>query len=148
MSLHNVILLLGSDLGERKKHLEIARDHIFKYLGEVAEEGEILETKPVGFTSNTMFLNQLISVKTSLSPFQLLKKIKEIEQKMGRKYTQPNEGEKYVSRIIDIDILYYDALVYKSRVLTIPHAQVEKRDFVKKMLISYEKPDKDLLDKG
>ncbi len=52
-----------------------------------------------------LFLNQKIEINTSYSPFEVLKKIKEIEQKMGRISSQPKENEDSVNRLIDIDIL-------------------------------------------
>lgn len=129
MSTMNAILLLGSDLGDRNKNLELARTYIDTEVGEIVKVGEIIETEPVGFTSTTMFLNQLIEVKINLSPIELLKYIKAIEQKMGRVYTEPLSNEKYVSRIIDIDILQFGGINFISKDLIIPHNQILTRKF-------------------
>lgn len=129
MSTMNAILLLGSDLGDRNKNLELARTYIDTEVGEIVKVGEIIETEPVGFTSTTMFLNQLIEVKINLSPIELLKYIKAIEQKMGRIYTEPLPNEKYVSRIIDIDILQFGGINFISKDLIIPHDQIFTRKF-------------------
>ena len=93
-----------------------------------------METEPVGFTSSTLFLNQLIEISTDLSPIQLLNTIKKIENTMGRVYTKPLPQEKYVSRIIDIDILQMNDLIFTSERLRIPHYQNFTRKFVGKML--------------
>ncbi len=134
MSTMNAILLLGSDLGDRNKNLKQARTFINTEVGAIVKIGEILETEPVDFTSSTMFLNQLIEVKINLSPIELLKYIKAIEQKMGRIYQEPLPTEKYVSRIIDIDILYFGDVNYASKHLVIPHNQIFTRKFVSDLL--------------
>lgn len=130
MSCNICDLLLGTDLFDRKKNLTEAKSLINKHIGLIISELKILETKPIDFTSNTMFLNQIIVVETELSPNSLLKTIKNIEKKMGRIYIEPKEGEKHTSRIIDIDILKYNNLNYISEHLIIPHPQVLERDFV------------------
>lgn len=134
MSSMNVILLLGSDLGDRENNLESARHYIESDLGEIIKVGEILETEPVGFTSCTKFLNQLVEISTELSPIQLLKSIKTIENRIGRVYKEPLPDEKYVSRIIDIDILQMNGIKFKSKELLIPHNQNITRIFVHKLL--------------
>ena len=134
MSQHKALLLLGSDLGNRESNLERARILIDSEIGEIVKFGKITETKPVEFTSDTMFLNQLISIETVLSPIETLKKIKDIEKNMGRKYSNPLKGERYVSRIIDIDILTFSGIKYNSHLLNIPHPQIFNRDFVKIMM--------------
>lgn len=134
MSNMNAILLLGTDLGDKKKNLVLAQNYIGKELGEIVKIGKIVETEPVGFTSDTMFLNQLIEISTDLSPITLLKTIKKIEKRMGRTYFEPLEGEQYVSRIIDIDILKIQDLNYRSECLCIPHCQNFKRKFVKNLV--------------
>ena len=134
MSLEKVVLLLGSDLGDRKSNLENAKVLVNKQIGRIVKEGEIMETEPVGFTSETKFLNQIIEIKTDLSPIRVLKQIKSIEKKIGRIYTEPKEGEKYSSRIIDIDLLFYEMLNFQSIDLVIPHPQVVEREFVRALL--------------
>ena len=134
MSTMNAILLLGSDLGDRDKNLKQARSFINTEVGAIVKMGEVMETEPVGFTSSTMFLNQLIEITINLSPIELLKSIKEIEQKMGRIYKEPLPNEKYVSRIIDIDILQLGGVKYMSKDLVIPHNQIFTRKFVSDLL--------------
>ena len=130
----NAILLLGSDLEDRNKNLKTAITYIDREIGKIVKVGEIMETEPVGFTSTTMFLNQLIEVNINLSPMELLKSIKVIEQKMGRIYTEPLPNEKYVSRIIDIDILQFGSVKFISKDLVIPHNQIFTRKFVSDLL--------------
>lgn len=133
MMKNKVVLLLGTNLGERSQNLNQAKMYL-STLGEIEQETPIMETKPVGFTADQDFYNQILIFHTSLSPVSLLKSLKKIEKNMGRVYTKPLVGEKYVSRIIDIDILFYENLKFSSKVLKIPHHQVESRDFVRELL--------------
>ena len=130
MSKNKVVLLLGTNLGNKNNNLKVAIAHIIKEVGEVIRFSNILENEAEGFTSSNSFLNQKIEVETNLSPIQLLKTVKKIEQEMGRIYTQPLQNERYVDRLIDIDILTYNNIVYKSEELNIPHHQLYTRNFV------------------
>lgn len=83
------------------------------------------ETAAWGNTKQAAFLNQVISIRTNLPPDDLMKKLLEIEQKLGRLRT-----EKYGPRTIDLDILFYDALIYHSAIVTLPHPAIQDRKFV------------------
>ena len=131
MSHNTVILLLGTNLGDKKNNLEIAYSLINKEIGQIIKKSEILENPAEGFESANVFFNQTIKVETQLSPIQLLEKIKTIEKQMGRVYL-PNI-ETYQDRVIDIDILIFNAITYDSKLLKIPHHQINSRNFVKKI---------------
>ncbi|HEY4539153.1 MAG TPA: 2-amino-4-hydroxy-6-hydroxymethyldihydropteridine diphosphokinase [Faecalibacter sp.] len=133
MSLYNTVLLLGTNLGDKKNNLEVAKSLITQQVGEIVKVTNILENEADGFTSDELFLNQKLLVTTKLSPIQLLKVIKTIEKNMGRTYTQPRDGEKYVDRIIDIDILRYNNITFLSESLTVPHHQLVTRAFIKEL---------------
>ncbi len=129
MSQYTVILLLGTNLGDRKKNILTATELIEKTLGEITVKSEILETKPSEFCSYNYFLNFAIKLVTSQSPIQMLKSIKSIEQQMGRKQDTTIVGE-YKDRIIDIDIVQYESLNFWCKKLAIPHKKhTEERDF-------------------
>lgn len=133
MSQNTVQLLLGSNLNDRNTNLETAQLMIEREIGEIEKKSDILETAPEGFESEHEFLNQIIQVKTCLSPVSVLQKIKKIEKEMGRTYVETNQ--KYQDRIIDIDILKFNQIYFKSPKLVIPHPQVITRNFVKKIQI-------------
>lgn len=128
-------MLLGTNLNNKKKNLYVAKIEIEKHLGDIVKESEIEETEPVEFESENSFLNQLVTIKTPLSPIQLLDSIKMIEKQMGRIYLPTSQ--KFQDRIIDIDILFYNDLTYNSSRLSIPHHQIKTRDFIKKMMNYY-----------
>lgn len=128
---HNIaVLLLGTNIGDKENNLLTAKKQL-KELGlNIINETLTLETTAVEFTSKNYFLNQIITVEITVSPIELLKGIKEIEEKMGRVYTTPLLNEKFTDRIIDIDILKIDNITYKSKRLEIPHPRNFKRKFV------------------
>src|SRR5262244_804181 len=72
------------------------------------------------------YVNGAIEIETKFKPDMLLKKFKNIERAMGRKKVKKRWG----ARIIDLDILLYDALVVKKKTLRIPHPEMPNRKFV------------------
>ena len=120
-----LILLLGSNLGDRKSHLLKARDMIESRIGPIVKISAIYETESWGIPGQPDFLNQALIIETGHAPEELLKRTQAIEKKMGRLHS----GIRYVSRIIDIDILFYGRLILSTPDLVIPHPQVELRRF-------------------
>lgn len=124
MASTNALLLLGSNLGDRINNLLAAQNHIAEKAGTIAAFSSFYETAAWGNENQPAFLNQALHITTTLLPEGLLRVIKSIEKKMGRKQT-----EKWGARLIDIDILLMDAIVYDSPTLSIPHPQMHKRRF-------------------
>ena len=85
----------------------------------------IYETEPVGYKEQPLFLNLVCQITTDLSPGELLHLAKDIESKMGRKFSFPN-----APRLIDIDILFYDNQIIQTQNLTVPHPRLADRAFV------------------
>ena len=113
--------------------MENAKKQIISEIGGIKNESNTLENKAEGFTSENSFLNQKIEIISDFSPFEVLKKVKDIENNMGRTYTQPLINEKYVDRIIDIDILYFNSIIIDSNRLKVPHPQNYSREFIKSL---------------
>jgi len=120
-----VILLLGSNLGKRIAILENAIDAIGESIGNVDKCSSLYQTDPWGFKSEHLFLNQVISVETTLSPLDVLRGLQKIEDQLGR----VRETNHYESRTIDIDILFYDNLRVDMEQLQIPHPRLHMRRF-------------------
>jgi 2-amino-4-hydroxy-6-hydroxymethyldihydropteridine diphosphokinase len=119
-------LLLGSNLGDIKKQMDEALDLIPEMIGPVTKRSSVYETEPWGFSSKEFFLNIALKTLTSLSPGEVIQKIDEIEKIFGRK--RSDRG--YSSRTMDIDILFYDDLVWDQDNLKIPHPRIQDRRFV------------------
>ena len=126
MMAHSFILL-GSNLGERETLLKKAITMIGETCGEVMASSKIYETEPWGFVSENNFLNQVVMIKTELEAHDLLKKLLSIEAKLGRQRDENVKG--YVSRPMDLDILYYDDLIISDDDLILPHPRLHLRRF-------------------
>jgi 2-amino-4-hydroxy-6-hydroxymethyldihydropteridine diphosphokinase len=125
MQLNAVFILLGTNLGNREVNLSKAITKITKLCISEPNQSSVYETLPIGFDSDQKFLNQVISIVTSLDPFELLEKLLEIELLMGRE----RQGIGYSSRIIDLDILYFNSDIIQSETLIVPHPRLHSRRF-------------------
>jgi 2-amino-4-hydroxy-6-hydroxymethyldihydropteridine diphosphokinase len=85
----------------------------------------IYESKPLGNLNQENFLNGVLKIKTNLSPLELFNFLKKIEKDLGRK-----ESVKWAEREIDLDILFYNNLIYRDEYITIPHIGIVEREFV------------------
>lgn len=121
----NVYLSLGSDIGDRLNNLFEATVWLEREAGEIMSRSSVYETESWGFESENPFLNQVILIQTTLAPDELMEKIGLIEKSLGR--IRKNTG--YESRNIDVDILFYDDLIYQKKNLTIPHPRLHLRNF-------------------
>ena len=120
-------ILLGSNLGERESLLKKAIAMIGESCGEVLVLSKIYETEPWGFVAENNFLNQVVMIKTALSPHALLKELLSIEAVLGRQRDENKKG--YASRPMDLDILYYDDMVINDADLIVPHPRLHLRRF-------------------
>ena len=121
---HVVYLALGSNLGNRSLNLKEAISLLSPQM-ELKARSDVYETPPWGFEDQEKFLNQVVRVETYLKPEPLLKHLKRLEVALGRQPSFKNGP-----RLIDIDILFYDDLVFESPVVTIPHPHLHERGFV------------------
>ena len=132
--MYNVVLLLGSNLGNAENNILLALSELEKRAGKIIKKTKISKTLPVEYDSDNVFCNIAVSMQTAHSPIKLLDKIKEIETEMGRIRDSKFFGE-YRDRIIDIDIVSYEGLVFSCHRLEIPHHKhLYDRDFSRKLL--------------
>jgi len=119
-----VYLGLGSNLGNREQMLRLALEELGAFV-QLERLSDLYETEPVGLAEQPWFLNAVCSGETDLSPMDLLRACKMLETALGR---QP--GPRFGPRLIDIDVLAYDALVMATPELTLPHPALHERGFV------------------
>ena len=120
------LIAIGSNLGTPKKNCIEAIDIISSSPGiKIISKSSFYQTAPVGNTEQDWFINSVIKISTQLNPDILLAVLLEIESKMGR-----IRKEKWGPRIIDLDLLFYDNLIIKQKDLTLPHPEIQKRNFV------------------
>ncbi|OBX25707.1 2-amino-4-hydroxy-6-hydroxymethyldihydropteridine diphosphokinase [Gelidibacter algens] len=127
---HKVYIALGSNKGDRLKHLQDAIDLIFKKIGKINSISRVYNTPALGFDESTApddFLNSCIFIETYCSADDVMQKLLDIETELGRT-RHSNTG--FESRTIDLDVLFYDDSVMASPLITTPHPQLHKRKFV------------------
>lgn len=118
MTLHNVLIAIGSNTGNRQGNLSEALVKCKDFI-QTNRLSPVIETKPIGHTNNP-YLNQLFSGTTSLTLEKLLDNTKRIENEMGR--DRSNRG----NVAIDIDIILYDQQKL--------HFTDWERDYIKQLL--------------
>lgn len=119
-----VYLGLGSNLGDCLGNLRRAIIQLQSVIA-VTACSSVLRTKPMYVADQPDFYNQVIKVETEIPPLDLLTILKRIETKLGRVPTFL-----YGPRVIDIDILYYDQLIFQNQDLEIPHPRNNEREFI------------------
>lgn len=122
--MNGVYLLLGSNLGNRHLFLEKAIMLIRSNIGPILVTSSIYETQSWGKADAPDYLNQVVYLQTGLAARAILEKILAIELVLGRR-----REEKWGSRTIDIDILFYGDAVINESGLHIPHPELHRRRF-------------------
>ena len=124
---HRIYIGIGSNLGDRRANTAEAIDRITKIPDtRVVRASSLYESEPLG-NAKTWFVNSAIEIETELGAEALLKRLKAIEEAMGRKRVK---GKRWGSRIIDLDILLSENEVVEKRNLRVPHPEMHKRRFV------------------
>lgn len=127
---HKVYLSIGSNMGEREKYMERAIASLKGNRQIIVERvSEFLVTRPYGGVEQEDFLNGAIEIRTLMTPEELLEELHGIEAAADRKRLVH-----WGPRTLDLDIVFWDKLVYESGDLVIPHVDMENRYFVLKPL--------------
>lgn len=118
---------LGSNVGDRRAHLEDAAAELPAHGVLVLASSSVYETEPVGLVLDQRdFLNACLRIETELEPEALLDTCKRVEHELGR----AAEGVRQGPRTIDVDLLLLDSIRYRSPRLALPHPEVRSRRFV------------------
>src|SRR5690606_10666949 len=117
-------LLVGGNLGDRFAQVSNALQNIERDVGTVISRSSLYETEAWGKEDVPAYLNQVVAVDTELTARELLETVQEIEKRMGRA-----RMEKWGSRLIDIDILFYGEECIDEPDLIIPHPFLAQRKF-------------------
>lgn len=128
-----VYLGLGTNLGDKEQNLRRAVQKIEKRIGNLVSLSAFYATAPWGFRSENDFLNAVVCVETSLSPYEVLETTQQIECGMGRQ--AKSVGGLYKDRVIDIDLLLYGDVVMNDERLVLPHPLMTERRFVMDPLV-------------
>jgi dihydroneopterin aldolase / 2-amino-4-hydroxy-6-hydroxymethyldihydropteridine diphosphokinase len=123
-----VALALGSNDTLAQQQIISAIEILGEYVSDI-QIGGFYKTAPVGYTQQNDFVNTALIGYVNLRPEELLGKIKTIEKLMGK-----HEVFVHGPRSIDIDLIFFDNMVYTHNFLTVPHKSMHFRDFVLKPL--------------
>lgn len=123
-------IALGSNVGDRVRHLEGAREALARLPGtRVVAKSAVEETSPIGPVPQGPYLNQMIAVETSLEPEALLDHCLGIERAHGRE-----RDVRWGARTLDLDLVYLEGAAVRTPRLVVPHPELPRRDFWRRHL--------------
>lgn len=123
---HVAYIGIGSNLGDKIAHCERAISEILTIdRHRLAARSSFFHTKPIGYAAQDWFVNGVIKIETDLEPFDLFRRLKAIEVKLGRKTTFAGGP-----RVIDLDLLFFDDRRLETEELQVPHPRLHERQFV------------------
>lgn len=124
--MNEVVLLLGSNLGDSRLCFQEACVLLEDRLGLLLQQSSLYQSPPWGFVHENDFLNQVLVFQTALMPIQILQECLQIEADLGRE----RKGQAgYAARVIDIDLLFVNDEVLQSDQLELPHPRLHLRRF-------------------
>lgn len=127
-------LALGSNLGDRRGNLDYGLEQLAALPStEVIRVSSAMETEPLGPLGQGHYLNQMVLLKTELSPRQLLERCQEVERRAGRV-----RKERWGPRTLDVDIVRYGDAEIREVDLVVPHPEIPNREFWQSELAELE----------
>lgn len=123
------IIGLGSNIGEREQIIMQAIALIGERIGTVEAQSSMYQTQAEGFDSDNLFVNAVITVRSTLEPHEVLSRTHQIELDLGCS-THRNDDGTYCDRSLDIDLIACDDIVCCDETLTLPHPRMHVRNFV------------------
>ncbi|NGF58090.1 2-amino-4-hydroxy-6-hydroxymethyldihydropteridine diphosphokinase [Parapedobacter sp. SGR-10] len=122
--MNKVYILLGANLGNPLEQIEQAKNSIDTTIGKIVTRSSLYETEAWGLEEQPPFFNQVILVETDMLAPDVLATCQEIENTLGRV-----RHKKWDTRIIDIDILYFNDECIHTPKLVVPHPYLHFRRF-------------------
>lgn len=142
---HRVFIGVGSNLGDRKGNVREALARLAAMPGtQVVRSSSLYESEPHGPAKN-WFVNLVVELETEILAADLLAKLAAIEEDMGRKRAKTKApasakprtvsrpvkaGKDDISRVIDLDILFFNTDLIQTKTLRVPHPEIPRRKFV------------------
>ena len=125
-SWHTPFIAFGSNMGDRLSYINDAIANLKADMRcEVKKVSKFVESRPYGDVEQENFYNGVLELRTLLEPKELLEFLQAEERHAGRV-----RKEHWGPRTLDLDILYFDDMVIENDDLTIPHVDMQHRDFV------------------
>jgi 2-amino-4-hydroxy-6-hydroxymethyldihydropteridine diphosphokinase len=129
-----VTLLTGSNAPDREAILHRTAALLAERVGPIVSRSRIYTSAAWGFSSEEPFANQALRLETSLTPIEVLDAALEVEQIVGRDRAQEARekelsGERYASRVVDVDVMFCDDEIISEPRLQVPHPLLHEREF-------------------
>jgi 2-amino-4-hydroxy-6-hydroxymethyldihydropteridine diphosphokinase len=129
-----VTLLTGSNAPDREAILHRTAALLAERVGPIVSRSRIYTSAAWGFSSEEPFANQALRLETSLTPIEVLDVALEVEQTVGRDRVQEARekelsGERYASRVVDVDVMFCDDEIISEPRLQVPHPLLHEREF-------------------
>ena len=133
--MHRAIILAGGNIGDVAARFVEAERLLVERGVEVVRRSQNYTSRAWGFESEKLFVNVAWEVETTLEAEELLDVLQEVEALLGRnreveKAQKAENGARYCSRTLDLDILFYDEGQISTERLKVPHPLIMERDFV------------------
>ena len=133
--MHHAIILAGGNIGDTEKRFMEAERVLAERGVEVVLRSALYKSEAWGFESEGLFTNVAWEVTTELEAEALLDVLQGVENLLGRNREEESKkkaesGERYCSRTLDLDILFYDEEHIESERLRVPHPLIMEREFV------------------
>ena len=123
--MNTVLLCLGSNLGNRQDLLKKACAELDAHADcQIQKMSSVYETEPWGVTDQDHYLNQVVKIKTTLLPRDLLTLCHKIESRLDRQ----RDGN-WSPRTLDIDILVFGSIQIDEPDFHVPHKHLHERRF-------------------
>lgn len=123
---HTAYLAVGSNMGDKVQYISGAIRALTAHPQiKVMKVSDLIQSKPYGVTDQDNFVNGALEIETLMEPEELLDTIHDIENAAGRARVR-----RWGPRTLDIDLIFYDKLIFESDNVVIPHPDVQNRDFV------------------
>ena len=133
--MHRAIVLAGGNIGDVAERFVEAERALAERGVEVVARSQNYESRAWGFESEMLFVNVAWEVATGLEAEKLLDALQEVENLLGRNRAEEQKikaerGERYCSRTLDLDILFFDDEKIATERLKVPHPLIMEREFV------------------
>ena len=121
-----VYIALGSNLNMPIQQLKLAIQTMADLPDtEIKKVSSLYQSQPLGPQDQPDYVNAVACLETGLSPLALLDALQNIENEQGRIRLR-----RWGERTLDLDILLYDNQIIHNEHLTVPHYDMQNREFV------------------
>lgn len=126
-SMHTAYIGLGANLGAPAQQVRAALRALQTQPAlQWIAQSPLYRSAPIGVPGQADYCNAVCAVQTALEPEALFDILIGIERAAGR----VRDGQRWGPRVLDLDLLHVEGVARTSERLTLPHAEIARRNFV------------------